>query len=60
MTARVNVKDIVMYYNLDIKTGGAFPYITRKVTKVSEGNLEYYIKLYLTDDNEVIITKYHL
>lgn len=50
-----------MYYNIDIryKIGETWNKI-RKVTKVRGENLKEYIDMFLTDENEIIITTYHL
>lgn len=44
-----------MYYNIDIKTTNE---IVRKVSKVTFAKLAYFIELYITDENKIIITKY--
>lgn len=48
-----------MYYNIDIKSKGSLiNQIVRKVSKVTEEKLQYFINLYITDENQIIITKY--
>lgn len=44
-----------MYYNIDIKTKYE---LIRKVSKVSQDKIAYYISLYINDENQLIITKY--
>lgn len=44
-----------IFYNIDIKTDYE---LLRKVTKVRQDKLTYFINLYITDNNMLIITKY--
>lgn len=49
-----------MYYNISIKykIGNTYQ-VDRKVSKVKEEKLIYFINLYLTNENEIIITEYN-